>query len=894
MTNKYYLQCWALLLLALNTQAILGQTLETANQQKLTWSEYPELPPGPNHRIQPGVAGAFVGIHENVLIVAGGANFPHGPAWKGGSKVYHRQIYLLSLDDDGSSSEWLVNDNFSLPERVAYGLSVNTPRGLVCLGGQNDSTYFSAGFLLAWNSATRDLNRHPLTPLPSPLANFCGAYLEGHIYIAGSIESTDENLFARLDLDDPTGHWEILDPWPGPPRTHAYGVVQNTGDGPAFYLMHGRWKGDQEISTRYDDGFLYNPRLEQWEEVSSNRAFKDAAGGYSAGTAIAIGANHIAFFGGADGNRLNQLEQLESEMKNASDTTLQVELTAMRDSIQRNHPGFSRDIWAFHTITESWSKIGRIPHQAQVTTTAISWRNEIIIASGEIAPCIRTPKIHSVKIQTNQDFGTLNYLILGAYLFLLVILGLYLAKNQNSTEDFFKAGQRIPAWAAGLSIFGTQLSAITFMAVPAKTFATNWLYFILNTTIILVAPFIIAFFLPFFRRFNLTTAYEYLEKRFNLGTRLIGSVMYISLQLGRIGIVLLLPSLALSVVSGINVQTCILAMGILSIFYTVLGGIEAVIWTDVLQVIILLGGAALTLTILLLNLDFNLVLTQVESYNKLKIVDSDFDFSSPTIWVILLGGLATNIIQYGSDQTIVQRYLTTRDEEAARKSIWTGAWLALPATLIFFSIGTLLFVFYQSRPEALAVTLDNTDAIFPWFIVNELPQGISGLMIAAIFAASMSSLDSSMNSVSTVAITDFIRRLAPIRDEKKYLLWARGITATIGIIGIALAIAMAKWGVNSLWDQFNLFIGLFTGGLGGIFILGIFSSRANGQGAIIGLIVSGIVQFYLKEYTQVHFLLYAFTGMISCMITGYLASLFWPSINKDQLIWTLKGLRIHH
>ncbi|MDH3652042.1 MAG: sodium/solute symporter, partial [Saprospiraceae bacterium] len=734
------------------------------------WSQLPPLPPGSNSSTQPGVAGAFIGVHQDALIIAGGANFPNGPAWEGGSKVYHDDIFVLENNTDQSKS-WVEIPNAKLPRKIGYGLSLSTSYGIICLGGMNAATVSKDAFLLSWNRARRTIEIEVLPDLPVPLANMSGGVIQGMAYVAGSDEKTGQKYFLRLDLNSPSKMWTRLESWPGSPRTHAYSAVQNNGESEGLYLIKGRWKGSQLESTRLADAYFYNPTTNKWSSVDANSQLLDdeIIRSLSAGTAVPNGSSHILLFGGADGHLLNRLERLEVEINESKDSTLRKELIEVRDSLQKNHQGFSRDIWAFHTITETWLKVGILPHLPQVTTTAIRWGDEIIFPSGEIAPCIRTPEIHSLNIATKQYFGTLNYFILGAYLSLLVLLGIYFSCNQHSTNDFFRAGQRIPWWAAGLSIFGTQLSAITFMAIPAKTFATNWLYFFLNMTIILCAPFIIAFFLPFYRRFNLTTAYEYLENRFNLATRLVGSAMYIFLQLGRIGIVLLLPSLALSVVTGIDVHLCIVLMGVLSILYTVMGGIEAVIWTDVIQVIILLGGALLAVVILLLNLDFTAVQTHISNYDKLKIFDVRLDFSSPTLWVVLLGGFATNLIQYGSDQTVVQRYLTTKDEASAARSIWTGAWLSVPATLIFFGLGTLLFVFYKVHPQALNISLNQPDAIFPWFIVNELPNGISGLLIAAVFAASMSSLDSSMNSVSTVVITDFVKRLQSDREEQVYL-----------------------------------------------------------------------------------------------------------------------------
>jgi len=416
------------------------------------------------------------------------------------------------------------------------------------------------------------------------------------------------------------------------------------------------------------------------------------------------------------------------------------------------------------------------------------------------------------QAQATLEFNWINYGVVALYLLFLVGLGFRFSNHQD-TNMYFRAGQRIPWWAAGISIFGTQLSAITFMAIPAKTYTTDWGYLTFNLTILLVASLVSVLFLPFFRQLSLTTAYEYLEKRFNLLTRLIGSSMFILLQLGRIGIVLLLPSLALSLVTGVDVSTCIIVMGVLSVVYTVLGGIEAVIWTDVLQVVVLLGGAIISLLIILLDLEGGFTQFWQVAYtdDKLKAFDFPWDWTEPTFVVLLLGGLGTNLISYGSDQTVVQRYLTTKDEASARQSVWTSALLSAPATVIFFGLGTALYVFYQTHPEQLDTTLDYTDTIFPYFIVTQLPSGVSGLLIAGIFAAAMSSLDSSMNSIATVVTTDFYQRFRKTSDSQSMRL-AKWTTAVVGMLDTGFALAMATWQIQSLRDQLNLFICRRAGG----------------------------------------------------------------------------------
>jgi SSS family solute:Na+ symporter len=391
----------------------------------------------------------------------------------------------------------------------------------------------------------------------------------------------------------------------------------------------------------------------------------------------------------------------------------------------------------------------------------------------------------------------------------------------------------------------------------------------------MVAPIVVFMFLPFYRRLNVTTAYEFIEKRFNLPARLLASGLFITFQLARIGIVLYLPSIALSVVTGVDIKICISVMALLSIAYTVMGGIEAVIWTDVIQVFVLLGGALLVLCMIPLSIPggWNPMVDLAESGDKLRLLDFHFSWNSPTFWILVFGGVGANLYGYACDQAVIQRYLTTKSEKDAARGIWTSALLVIPASLIFFGIGTVLYSFYKTQPGALNPVIQKSDGIFPWYIVTQLPPGVSGLLIAGVFAAAMSSLDSSMNSVATAFTTDFYRRLKPQVSDHKCLNVARIVTVAIGLGGMGLALAMDTWNIESLWDQFNRFIGLFGAGLTGLFLLAVFTKRTSGYGALIGLLCSVGVQYWLRELDCIHGMLFSLTGMVSCFVTGYIASL---------------------
>ena len=468
-----------------------------------------------------------------------------------------------------------------------------------------------------------------------------------------------------------------------------------------------------------------------------------------------------------------------------------------------------------------------------------------------------------------------DILVITLYFILILGLGIYFSKRQKNTEDYFKARERIPSWAAGLSLFGTALSPITFMAIPAKTYSTDWSYFLLNMSVFLAVPLIVYLFIPYFRRKNIKTAYEYLEIRFSVIIRLVGSICFILYQIGRMGVVLFLPSIAINLVTGVDLFICISLMGVISLIYTLMGGIEAVIWTDVVQVFVLMGGVIISLAMNVINTDggFEGILEIAHLEDKFNAFDLTLSLKEPTVWVMLFGGFFANLTSYGTDHTMVQRYLVTPTKKEAQKSIWIGALLTIPSSLIFFFVGTTLFVFYKMNPSALNENFITDDAIFPWYIVTELPTGISGILIAAIFAAAMSSLSSSMNAGAASLNVDILDRFGLGKNEDPMKI-ARWTTFIIGTLGILFAFFMATFDIKSLWDEFNKILGLILGSLGGVFLLGLMTKKANSKGVVFGIVFSFLIQILISQFQIVHLLLYSATGVISCFISGYIASLF--------------------
>ena len=631
--------------------------------------------------------------------------------------------------------------------------------------------------------------------------------------------------------------YQIESPWSAPafrkvtetkvdPCTGAVMAYQSSGSDMSLYLF--------TMDGKVNGILRYNLRLKKWEPVAQPVVLPE--GKFTCATAC--GSAHVALIDGQG--------------------------TAMS---------------LYHTITNTFTDYPcpEIPEGNSLEGRTVSGGRIVELTSN--GTVVKASAYEFDKVR--KGFKTADLIVMVLYFLALVLIGFYFSKRQKSSDDYFKGGQRIPWWAAGLSLFATALSAITFMSIPAKSYATDWSYILFNSGIVLICPLIIFLFIPFFRKLNISTAYEYLEVRFNKATRLICSVAFIVYQVGRMGVVLFLPSIAIHIVTGMNIFLCIALMGVFSIIYTRMGGIEAVVWTDALQTIILLGGALFCVGHLIHSsgLGFTDTFQAAAESGKFFLGSTKFDLTNASMWTVLIATVFTNITTYGTDQSMVQRYLSTNSEKAAKKSVLTNAVIAIPATLIFFTIGTLLFVFYKTHPADLSMTMDNTDAIFPWYIYSNLPTGITGLLISGIFAAAMSTLSGSMNSAATAYVVDIrpniFKKEKP--DKTRELKVAKTATLIIGLLSLAFACMMATWNIDSLWDEFNKILGLVLGSMGGLFFLGMVTKRANATGALIGMAVSVLVQFIVAKYTPVYLLLYTTVGFITCFVVGYLASQAFPS-----------------
>ena len=629
--------------------------------------DWQELPPLPNPA---GVAGPFTGVHGDALIVAGGANFPK-PVWES-QKVWHDDIWVLLRTNTNGETTYQWREGGKLERPIAYGASVSTPDGVVCIGGNDGVHTYTDVFLMLWNAEKGQVEKKALPSLPAPCAYGSAVFLDGSIYVLGGTTGLDLETAQRTcwsmefsDLETEKLSWKKFPSWPGTERALAIAATQHNGVHDCIYLISGRCENEagdvlflKDVyefcpATYRADAFdadtgVYTGAVEPW------RRRADIPRCVMAGTGIDVGQSHIFVLGGADGS-----------------------LFYKGDVLKDDHPGFPKEAWAYHTITNTWTSAGAMPAN-QVTTTAVRWGSDsvhdpIIIPSGEVRPRVRSPKVWQIRpVQSSESFGWVDFSVLGLYLLAMIGVGVFFSFRNKNSDDFFRGGQRVPWFVAGLSIFATMLSSITFIAIPAKAYATDWVYFMVNMMVIAIAPFVIMLFLPFFRAIDATSAYEYLEKRFNRFARLFASASFVLFQIGRMAVVLYLPALALAAITPLSEQQCILLMGGLSIIYCALGGLEAVVWTDTVQSFVLLGGALLSLLLIVSQLEdgFSGFWTTALEQEKLHLINWDFSshsYATTALWVVVLGGLAQSLVPYSSDMAVVQRYMSVPDIGRAKK-----------------------------------------------------------------------------------------------------------------------------------------------------------------------------------------------------------------------------------
>jgi len=431
-----------------------------------------------------------------------------------------------------------------------------------------------------------------------------------------------------------------------------------------------------------------------------------------------------------------------------------------------------------------------------------------------------------------------------------IVIGVIFYFNNKTADQFTTGGRKIPAWVVGMSIFATFVSSISFLALPGKAYMSNWNAFVFSLSIPFAAILTVKYFVPHYRAIGNISAYYYLEQRFGPWARIYASVCYILTQLMRTGAILMLLALPLNALFGWDIRVVIMVTGLVVMIYSMLGGIKAVMWADAIQGIILITGAIVCAVILTFSMPEGPgQMFEIARLNhKFSLGSLGTSLSESTIWVVLIYGLFINLQNYGIDQNYIQRYMTTSTDKEAKSSALFGSLLYIPVSLLFFFIGTALFSYYTAQPDILPADLKLPgagDKVFPYFIATGLPSGITGLLIAAIFAAGMSTVSTSLNSTATIVLTDYYKRYFNKEAGEKSSMKVLYISSLImGISGIAIALSLV--GVKSALDTWWSLASIFSGGMLGLFLLGFISKRTGKPEAIIGVIVGAIVIIWMS------------------------------------------------
>ncbi len=431
-----------------------------------------------------------------------------------------------------------------------------------------------------------------------------------------------------------------------------------------------------------------------------------------------------------------------------------------------------------------------------------------------------------------------------------VIFGASFFFRNKTADQFTTGGGKIPAWAVGMSIFATFVSSISFLALPGKAYASDWNAFVFSLTIPFAAYAAVKFFVPLYRTIGSVSAYYYLEQRFGAWARIYASACYILTQLMRTGAILLLLALPVNALFGWEIKSVIIITGIAVILYSMLGGIKAVIWTDTIQGIILILGALACAVFLTVNIPGGAgrLFEIAAENNKFSLGSFGPGLRDSTFWVVLVYGLFINLQNYGIDQNYIQRYMSAGSEREARSSALFGSLLYVPVSLLFFYIGTALFSFYTAQPGLLPAELSAPgagDRVFPHFIVTGLPAGLTGLLIAAIFSAGMSTVSTSLNSTATIFLTDYYRRYINKQAGDLSSMNVLRVSSLItGLLGIMIAILLV--GVESVLDAWWALASIFSGGMLGLFLLGFIVKKSGKTEAIIGVILGVLLIVWMS------------------------------------------------
>jgi SSS family transporter len=440
------------------------------------------------------------------------------------------------------------------------------------------------------------------------------------------------------------------------------------------------------------------------------------------------------------------------------------------------------------------------------------------------------------------------------YLLGILLMGAYFMLRQESTDEYFLGSHNLHWFPVAISMFASLLSAISYIACPAEAYNHGMTMSLKSIFVVLGIPPAIYLFVRFFRRLSITTAYEYLETRFSPAVRLTTAGLFLMLRSFYLGVVLFASAVVLEPATGWPAWVSVLLVGVISTAYTTMGGISSVIWTDVLQFGVLTGGALVVIGTVMIGNSvgpveiWNFAEANGHAFNA--VTTREFYLFDPfvrlSLWSMVVSAIFTKLAAAGADQVVIQRYLSTRNEKDATRSLVWGTIFGIPVMFLLYFVGLTLFWFYSMHPESALKNMTGDD-VLAHYISTELAPGIGGLIMAAILAAVMSTVDSGLNSLATCSTVDFYKRVfRPKANDRQSLLFAKTMTVVWGLVAMgSAALLMLLFGTdnrkNPLISISEVTLGFFGGILLGVFLLGILTRRANTLGVMVGMVVGFFV-----------------------------------------------------
>ena len=858
------------------------------------------------------VARPFAGfLPDGRFVVAGGSYF------EGGKKMYSADIHVREQDGTWKKVGELPHP---VAEGVTCAVEIDKKGFVFCAGGTDGKAVFPEAFLLTTqDGASRASRLTSLPSLPEPVSMGAAAADGTKVYVVaqkkvyaidlekvGNPQPAVQQQDGRARSPSAPHGWQLVAELPGPARAQMVAAIQNGDQKEKLLVVYGGF--DVKTKQPLHDGYalvlsevgksgISGISGISGESGKSGSLWRTLAplpeGVTTIGAAfLPSGHQHILLVGG-----FGKKGWIDRAINGSKET----------DPVKL---GWQRKILAYNCVTDAWCEYGEIAPDDKPRCGAAAGikpgktpeQYTLLLAGGEVAPMKRTDVVSVASFKKTGKFGAMAWAVVGVYALLMVGMACFFIFKKKDENDYFRGGNRIPWYVAGMSIFATMLSSITFIAIPTQAYLQDWRYFVMAFFIIGMAPVAIYYYLPFFCRLGITSAYEYLEKRFNLGVRLFGSAAFVVFMVCRVAVVTLLPAIALNAVTGISIDACILICGVLTMIYCSLGGLEAVIWSDFVQGIVLMGGAVSVLVLLIMKTGpdgahFSTFWNVATSCEKTRMWDFRLLFSQPVFWVVAVQGLISNLSSYTSDQCVIQRYIATPDENATKRSLWFNGCMSVFAQIVFYGIGTALFAFYHTNPAAMDVTMPKGDSVLPIFMATEMPPWLAGLVIAAVFAATISTLSANLSSASTAVVTDFIKRFKPNIPGKTQIRCGQVCTYIVGAVGIMAALTLARMESSALFDNFNKYIAMLTAGLTGLFFMGVFMPRIKGVAAVLGLAANYFVCFSCEILhcdvfgLKFHPFLLGGIGLVVCIVVAYVASFILRERGRDLAGLTLKTLR---